>query len=200
LVGVKKGASLFKTGPSLIGRMVDRLAKGGLLTSAGVAYMVMAGVVVDVLLRYLVGRPIVGMYEAVTVCCVVLGFYGLPQTMVVKREIRVDIIARRFTGKGGSILEVVYAILGALVFGLLTYSSWKASAWTYQQKMLFGETVELPVCIPWFLIAMVATLCLMQSVRALVVGVHSLFRPPRGQSGRSESTGEDASAPMLKDR
>jgi len=160
--------------PSLIDGTLHGVSKGAMHVSSVFVYIVMTALVVDVLVRFLTDKPIVGVFEVVSVCAVFLGFYGLPHMMVTDQEIRVDLISKRFTGKGASVLAIVYAILRVAAFTLLTYGSWQAYVWNYQQSTLFGQTVELPFWIPWFLLSLILTLCSVVAVWTLVISARRL--------------------------
>ena len=160
--------------PPLIDSTLRGISKGTLHVSSVFSYIVMSTLVIDVLVRFLTGKPIIGVFEVVSVCAVFLGFYGLPHMIVTDQEIRVDLISKRFTGKGASVLAIVYAILRVSAFALLTYGSWQAYAWNYQQSTLFGQTVELPFWIPWFLLSIILTLCSVVAVWTLVISVRRL--------------------------
>lgn len=156
---------------SLLDRLVRRIAKGLMFLSGSFAYIVTVVVFVDISVRFLLGKPILGMYEAVTVCCVLLAFYGLPQVMVSKRQLRLDIVSRRFKGKGGSALGVMQETLTVLLFGILAYMCWKEGIYNLQQHMIFGVAVQVPFVIPWTLLGIVMTVCFFVSIRSLILSV-----------------------------
>ena len=163
---------------SPIDSAVRWMAKGLMFLSGGFAYIVTVVVFVDISFRFLSGKPILGMYEAVTVCCVLLAFYGLPQVIVGKRQLRLDIVSRRFKGKGGSALGVIHEAFGVLLFGILAYMCWKEGLYNLQQHMIFGQAVQVPFVIPWALLGIVMTACFFVSIRSLVLSACSPFPSP----------------------
>jgi len=163
---------------SPIDSAVRWIAKGLMFLSGGFVYIVTVVVVVDITVRFLTNKPIVGMYEAVTVCCVLLAFYGLPQVIVDKRQLHLDIVSRRFKGKGGSALGIIHAAFAVLLFGVLTYMCFKEGIYNLQQHMIFGVAVQVPYVIPWTFLAVVMTVCFFVSIRSLVLSACTPFPSP----------------------
>lgn len=87
----------------------------------------------DVIKRWLMGRPIVGIFEFSEVGLLFLIFLALGPVEHMGRQMRVDVISSRIKGRAGHLLQAVTSLLGLGFWGLIL---WKSSAdWLVAYRM-----------------------------------------------------------------
>ena len=112
--------------PALV-RLIDGLTQG--LNVLGslliVALMVLVGL--DVLGRNLANAPIKGVPEIVTLSIVAIVFLQIPQALRMGRMTRSDAVLGMITRRSpkiGRAFETLFDLAGALVIGLIVWSTW----------------------------------------------------------------------------
>src|SRR5690606_4357564 len=76
---------------------------------------------VDVLLRWILGRSIVGVFEISSVLLVMATFFPLSLVFFRGEQLRVDIIFEWVKGRPASLLSLLDVAIGVVVFGLLLW-------------------------------------------------------------------------------
>ena len=101
----------------------------------------------DILGRVLFSFPITGVPEIVKVSIVAIVWLQIPHTLKIGGHLRSDVVLRRLSGRGRSILNLFAYALGALVFGLLVFSGWDTMILAWEIGEFEGE---LPVRVPTY--------------------------------------------------
>lgn len=101
----------------------------------------------DILGRVLFSFPITGVPEIVKVSIVAIVWLQIPHTLKIGGHLRSDVVLRRLSGRGRSILDLFAYVLGALVFGLLVFSGWDTMIMAWEIGEFEGE---LPVRVPTY--------------------------------------------------
>jgi TRAP-type C4-dicarboxylate transport system permease small subunit len=101
----------------------------------------------DILGRVLFSFPITGVPEIVKVSIVAIVWLQIPHTLKIGGHLRSDVVLRRLSGRGRSILDLFAYALGALVFGLLVFSGWDTMIMAWEMGEFEGE---LPVRVPTY--------------------------------------------------
>ncbi len=101
----------------------------------------------DILGRVLFSFPIAGVPEIVKVSIVAIVWLQIPHTLKIGGHLRSDVVLRRLSGRGRSILDLFAYALGALVFGLLVFSGWDTMILAWEIGEFEGE---LPVRVPTY--------------------------------------------------
>ncbi len=101
----------------------------------------------DILGRVLFSFPIAGVPEIVKVSIVAIVWLQIPHTLKIGGHLRSDVVLRRISGRGRSILDLFAYALGALVFGLLVFSGWDTMIMAWEIGEFEGE---LPVRVPTY--------------------------------------------------
>lgn len=101
----------------------------------------MALVVVDVLGRNFFNAPITGVSEIAARTVVAIVFLQVAAAIQQKRLTRADFLVRRIelaSPRSVSILEVFFAMTGAIVFALIFWASWPKLILAWQGGEFFG--------------------------------------------------------------
>ena len=101
----------------------------------------------DILGRVLFSFPIAGVPEIVKVSIVAIVWLQIPHTLKIGGHLRSDVVLRRLSSRGRSILDLFAYALGALVFGLLVFSGWDTMIMAWEIGEFEGE---LPVRVPTY--------------------------------------------------
>jgi len=77
--------------------------------------------VVDVFLRYVLNRPILGSYELTQFMMAILVFASVGYTMTVKGHVIVDLATTRLSQRAQALIECITSLLGAILFAIVTW-------------------------------------------------------------------------------
>jgi len=146
----------------LFGRSVIGISARGvdyLAVAAGVLIiLMMIAVVVDVVFRYLLVRPLVGVLEGTEFGLVAICFFGAAWVLKKDRHVKVDIIYNRLNLRNQTLVKTVTCAVGAIALFVIV---WFGVVVAYQQFEL-GYTSNTPLRWPTF-------------PRYIVIAIGSLF-------------------------
>ena len=130
--------------------------------------------VVDVFLRYVFSKPIVGSYELTEFMMAILVFGSVGYTMAVKGHVCVDLVTNRLPERFQSILECLTSLLAFLLFGLDTWRNVLHAGLAWKRNDVSGE-LYIPVS-PFILfvalgIAVLSLILLVQFFQSLAKAV-----------------------------
>jgi TRAP-type C4-dicarboxylate transport system permease small subunit len=131
------------------------------------AYVVAVAVVIDVLLRFITGEPIQGLFEIVTLAIVFLFYYGFPQTILTERHLRLDIILRRFGNRSRAVIEAIHDLLAIVTFTGIGIYVVKQAFDAIVSKAFFGFVIQVPFVYHWVPLGIVLLLSALVSVSSL---------------------------------
>lgn len=120
-------------------------------------------VTADVALRWLTGRPFVGVFELSEVLLVLVTFSAVGLVHLDNRQLSVDILAVRARGRTAAALRIFDAVVGILVFGLLLWKSWEEFWKAVHAGFLRRGMIEIPTAIPVGFIVL-GSLCIVVSL------------------------------------
>ena len=141
----------------LIG-LAAALGAFGLLVEVGV-------ILADVIGRA-VGHPLFGAHDLVTMTMVVLVFGGMALCDRTGGHIAVDLFERRFPARMNRIVDVLSALLGAMIFVMIAWAVWE-SAKLSQMLNLSTNLLLLPKAwFQWALIGFALLTALGMALRA----------------------------------
>lgn len=110
-------------------RGMARLEAGVMTVSAILLLAIMAIVVADVFMRYLLNRPFSFTYDLVGLYLLAgLFFLSLSDTFRVRAHISVDILVQHMPPRGRRLSEIVTCLAGIPVFGAISWLGWER-AW-----------------------------------------------------------------------
>lgn len=107
-----------------------------------------AMVTVDVVTRWVTGRPFVGVFELSEVLLVLVTFSAVGLVHLDNRQLSVDILSSRARGRKAAALRLFDAVVGLLVFGLLLWKSVAEFFKAYQGGFMRRGMVQIPTAIP----------------------------------------------------
>lgn len=127
-------------------RLADRLISLSALTGAAALLVIAVAIMIDVIGRYL-GRPLYGSQDIVTMSMVVLVFGGMAICDRTGSHITVDIFERHLPGWFNRLIDILSALLGAVIFGLI---AWAVIDSAGLSRMLNLQTNLLRLPKAWF--------------------------------------------------
>ncbi len=122
---------------AVLGTLAAIMSSVGTLCIGGL----MALVVVDVLGRNFFNAPITGVSEIAARTVVAIVFLQVAAAIQQKRLTRADFLVRRLEHKSPrlvSLLEIFFALAGAIVFALIFWASWPKLMAAWQGAEFFG--------------------------------------------------------------
>ena len=158
---------------------------------AGALILLSLGITCDVLIRWITGRPITGVFELASLTLVVAIFFPLGFMQHQKLQIRVDIITSHARGRWAVALDLLDAVVGLLVFGLLLWAASKEFLKAYEGKFLLRGMIEIPTTVEIGFIIYGTTLILIALIHLFVVCVRTLL-PGNSTPGPVPDKGERA--------
>jgi len=108
----------------VIDRLLDRLGAFLKYFAAALLILVSLLIAVDVILRGVFNRPIIGVAEIVANGIVIIAFLQLAYTVRIGAMLRSELLLNLLPHKGRAGLEAIVGALGALFFGLLCWASY----------------------------------------------------------------------------
>jgi TRAP-type mannitol/chloroaromatic compound transport system permease small subunit len=120
-----------------------------LLNALGTAWVAAITVLIssDILGRALFNSPVIGVPEIVRVSIVAIVWLQMAHTLKIGGHLRSDVILRRLSRKGRSIVDLIAYTLGVIIFGLVVYSGWHTMIMSWQLGEFEGEE---PVRVPTY--------------------------------------------------
>lgn len=129
-------------------------------------FAIMALVVADVFMRYVVNRPFSFTYDLVGLYLLAAVFFlTIADTMRSHNHISVDILLHRFSPAGRRLSEIATAIAGLCVFSLITWLGYLRALDSYQQGDVLAGTIPWP---SWVSAALVPLGCAVLVLRLLL--------------------------------
>lgn len=128
--------------------MLERLLKGA-AQLGGVLLLVLASMItVDVFVRWITGRPIIGVFEIAEILLLVTTFLAMGLLHYRNRELRVDLLSGRARGVTARVLSSLDSLLALAFFALLLWSGIRE----WQDAVAYGAVrrglVEIPSTVP----------------------------------------------------
>jgi TRAP-type C4-dicarboxylate transport system permease small subunit len=109
--------------------------------------------VADICGRFFFKKPITGTYEIVSLMVVLVGCLGLGYCQLVKGNIMIDIIIKRFSPRGQAVMNIISYLIS---IGVCAIVAWQVSLrmWHYLHNQLGGRTIQLGIIYWPFLLIM----------------------------------------------
>jgi TRAP-type transport system small permease protein len=145
---------------------------------SGIALFLIAVVItIDVLRRWLIGEPIIGVFETTRVALVLVTFFALPTVQYYGRQLSVDVIYGQTRGRLAACLRVLEYTFSLGLFGALFWVTTREWLRAYQGGFLLRGMIEIPEAVPLsfialgsLLIALVSSLLLVRALRDVLTG------------------------------
>jgi TRAP-type C4-dicarboxylate transport system permease small subunit len=126
--------------------MADRLIGLSATIGAVALIAVMVAILIDVVGRAM-GSPLYGSQDIVTMSMVILVFGGMALCDRQGGHIAVDLLEPRFSMRLNRLIDIVVALMGAVIFGFIAWAVWD-SAKLSQMLNLSTNLLRLPKA--WF--------------------------------------------------
>jgi C4-dicarboxylate transporter DctQ subunit len=124
--------------------MIARIHRTLATVLGGLVLILMFVIIVDVVGRFGLNKPLPGGVEVSMLLFVWVIFLPLAYVLFEGNHVRLTLLLSRLPQQGRSIAEVINAILSLLLFGLLMYAGWSQ----FWESFLLGETMAAPIWIP----------------------------------------------------
>ncbi len=157
--------------------------------------LIMIAVVIDAVLRGMMGIAIWGVLEVGVLLLLALIYLGLPATQANRENFRVSIFAERFPPWFDRI--VTWLLLGVqlAVLGILCWTSWRSSIYSFNRDEVSFGMVQIPLWPSRAMVSVGLTLLIIQSITAALeyalVGRHpyqvDIETELKGEIGKSDS-------------
>lgn len=157
--------------------------------------LIMIAVVIDAVLRGMMGIAIWGVLEVGVLLLLALIYLGLPATQANRENFRVSIFAERFPPWVDRI--VTWLLLGVqlAVLGVLCWTSWRSSIYSFNRDEVSFGMVQIPLWPSRAIVSLGLTLLIIQSITAALeyalVGRHpyqvDIETELKGEIGKSDS-------------
>jgi TRAP-type C4-dicarboxylate transport system permease small subunit len=143
--------------------------------SAVLLYVLAFLVTLDVTYRWLMGRPVAGVFEVSEVLLLAITFLALAGVQASNRQLSVDILTSEVTGRRKSALRLLDATAASVFFLVLLWTGWVDFRESLSMGLQGSGLVRIPTAVPLGLLVfgtlvMLITLArqLFQDMRALV--------------------------------
>jgi TRAP-type C4-dicarboxylate transport system permease small subunit len=149
---------------------------GGLLF-----FLLSIAITLDVVVRWIVGKPIVGVFEISQIVFLACTFLVLGLAQNKERHIRVDILIGKMKGKPRNIMEAIVGLLGLSFFLVLLYIGCKEWLAAWQGDYVRRGLIDIPNTIHLGFVVfgtLIICLCLIANV---VVNLRHLVFPAKNR-------------------
>jgi TRAP-type C4-dicarboxylate transport system permease small subunit len=152
----------------------DRLFNLAATTAAVILFLLAVMITIDVLMRWLIGTSIVGIFEVSQVALLAITFLVLGYVQHAGQQLTVDILSARARGPVAILLALLNSLISLVVFGALLWAGiaewWNAYSGSYMRRGL----IDIPTTIPLGFLVLGTGLV----VLALILGLlRDLFAP-----------------------
>ena len=131
------------------------------IISSFCVFIIMFLISADVIGRFFFGKPVMGTYEIGQTLMVFIVFFGVAYTQMTGGNVTVETFIRNFGPKTRLALSIFAAVIGLMLFSLMTYSSWKLAWAAWANKRTIQGLLGLPLYPSKFTVSMgTATLSL----------------------------------------
>lgn len=148
-------------------RVISPVARVFNSAGVGILMVMMSLTVVDVFLRFVFNKPIVGAYEMSEFMMVILVFFALAYTETIKGHVKVDILVSRFPPRAQAVIDSITYFTGLGVLVLIVWQNFVLG----KVKLIAGDiTGSIPLPVGHFHIVIVvgaALFCLVMLVNLI---------------------------------
>jgi TRAP-type C4-dicarboxylate transport system permease small subunit len=157
-------------GLSFFDRVLDTL---GYATGVIIVGTILA-VCVNVIMRYVFNRPIVGVEEISAYLLLYVTFLGAAWLLRMDGHVRVDVFLVRVRPRTRSVLSIISSLLGILVFGVITLYGVKVTWAHFASRAYFGTILEFPKGPVFIVIPLGSLLLFLEFVRNLIKNIEKV--------------------------
>lgn len=128
--------------------LVDRVAAASrsmARVTGGLIIVIMSAVVLDAVLRGMLGIAIWGVLEVGVLLLLALIYLGLPATQANRENFRVSIIAERFPPWFDRIVTWLLLAVQLTVLAILCWTSWRSTVYSFNRDEVSFGIVQIPL-------------------------------------------------------
>lgn len=105
--------------------------------------LLMLGVVLDSMLRGVLGIAIWGVLEVSVLLLLALIYFGLPSTLSLRENFRVSILADSLPGWLSTVIAWLLLALQLAVLGMLAWFTWRSAIYSFEREEVTMGLVEI---------------------------------------------------------
>lgn len=125
-------------------RVMEKVYRWSSWVAGGVAGVLSVMITADVLKRWLMGRPFLGVLELAQVAFLIITFLALGQMEHSGSELRIDILSSRLKGKAESVLKAFTCLVGMVFWGLFLWRGLDELIRAFQLHSSTPGMIEVP--------------------------------------------------------
>ncbi|MGI6452222.1 MAG: TRAP transporter small permease [Syntrophomonadaceae bacterium] len=129
-------------------RLLERVCSVSATVGGVILFVVALLITVDVFIRWLVGKPIGGVFEITEVAFLMMVFLSIAFTQYSNRQIRIDILYSLLNEKVRSFLDVINGLVSLIFFGILFWTGTEEFIIAMNEHYVRRGLVEIPTIIP----------------------------------------------------
>lgn len=129
-------------------------------------------ITIDVSLRKLFNRPIVGAFEVSVIGFLFITFLALGFVQQSERQMRIDLLTKNVKGKLSEALRVINNLLTLLFFGLMLWKTVLEFIFAWQKSSIERGLIAIPSVIP---LSAILIGCTFICLSCLVVGLRGFW-------------------------
>lgn len=132
----------------------EKLIHYSLIAGGSILFLLSVMTTTDVFWRWLVNRPITGIYEVSELMFLALFFLPLAGVQYSGRQIKMDILSRHITGLPGKLLGVFLDALTFLFFSAILFQTSRSLITAYLKNEVTYGMIQIPTiifyCFLWY--------------------------------------------------
>ena len=135
-------------------KYLEKLIYYSLIGGGLILFLLSLMTTTDVFCRWLVNKPIVGIYEVSELMFLALFFLPLAGVQYSGRQIKMDILSRHITGRPGKILSVILDALTFTFFSAMLFQTSRSLVSAYLKNEVTYGMIQIPTiifyCFLWY--------------------------------------------------
>jgi TRAP-type C4-dicarboxylate transport system permease small subunit len=130
----------------------------------------------DVILRYIIGRPLKGAYELSEILFLSAVFLGMAYTQMFKEHVNADLLVTRLSAHTNLILETGALILAIFIYGLLAWQGAEAFWKSWNTSEYRWGLIPIPLWPARLMIPLGASVFFLRLTGEVILNISKLFR------------------------
>lgn len=147
-------------------KKLEEIYRVAAASGGAILFIIAVLVTVDVIIRKVISRPILGVFEVTEVSFLIIFFLAIAHTQNMGRQIRIDILYTTLKEKTQCFLDIVNYFACLIFFGILLWSGFRETVLSITQHYVRRGIVEIPSAIP---LSFLVLGCIMMCVHLLTV-------------------------------
>lgn len=147
-------------------------------TSAGLLFIIMFLILIDVSSRYLANSPLPGTIDFTRVFMASVVFLGLSYTEELGAHIRATVFISRLPKKLYILMDVFAWVIGFLLFGVIAWQGWDILIESWRSREYYPGIIQVPIYPARFLVV----------IGSVLICIQFIFNIIQRLSGKSEDS------------